>query len=67
MIDIDDEALCRASELLGTTTAEDTVNTALRQVAARSDRARALNRIREPVDEGSVDLNLLMDKRNYRR
>ena len=40
LIDIDDEALEAARAELGTLTKVDTVNTALREIAARKERAR---------------------------
>lgn len=42
VIDIDEEALARAAELLGTATKKDTVNAALRDVVARHARAAAV-------------------------
>lgn len=39
MVDIDDEALAAAAAELGTTTKKDTINTALRLIASRRDRA----------------------------
>lgn len=67
LIDIDDEALARASEILGTKTKKDTVNTALQETVRRLDRAAALTEMRELVAEGGVDLKVLDDKREYRR
>ncbi|MGW5875690.1 type II toxin-antitoxin system VapB family antitoxin [Nocardiopsis terrae] len=67
LIDIDDEALARASEILGTKTKKDTVNTALQETVRRLDRAAALAEMRELVAEGGVDTEILDDKRNYRR
>ncbi|MFD3686955.1 type II toxin-antitoxin system VapB family antitoxin [Nocardiopsis sp. NPDC058631] len=67
LIDLDDEALAMAAELLGTKTKKDTVNTSLRETAERLSRARALARMQELVAEGGADMDLLMDKRNYRR
>ncbi|MBB6172762.1 Arc/MetJ family transcription regulator [Nocardiopsis mwathae] len=67
LIDIDDEALTQATELLGTKTKKDTVNAALREVVRQMKRARALADMREHAAEGGFDLDLLMDKRNYRR
>ncbi|GHC89315.1 hypothetical protein GCM10007079_35170 [Nocardiopsis terrae] len=67
LIDIDDEALARASEILGTKTKKDTVNTALQETVRRLDRAAALAEMRELVAEGGVDTEILEDKRNYRR
>ena len=67
LIDIDDEALERASEILGTQTKKDTVNTALRETVRRLDRAAALAEMRQLVAEGAVDTDVLDDKREYRR
>lgn len=67
LIDIDDEALVRASEILGTKTKKDTVNTALQETVRRLDRATALAEMRELVAEGGVDTEVLDDKRQYRR
>ncbi|HET6531123.1 MAG TPA: type II toxin-antitoxin system VapB family antitoxin [Actinoplanes sp.] len=65
LIDLDDEALAGAAELLGTKTKKDTVNTALREVAQRLRRLRALEKL---ADMGAAgDFDELLDKRNYRR
>jgi Arc/MetJ family transcription regulator len=45
-VDIDDEALARAREILGTTTKKDTINTALREVVRR----QAVNDLFEMMD-----------------
>jgi Arc/MetJ family transcription regulator len=39
VVEIDDEALAAAAAELGTTTKNDTINTALRLIASRRDRA----------------------------
>lgn len=39
VVEIDDDALAGAAAELGTTTKKDTINTALRLIAARRDRA----------------------------
>jgi Arc/MetJ family transcription regulator len=44
-IDLDEEALIAAMAELGTSTKKDTVNTALREIAARNSRQRALERL----------------------
>ena len=44
-IDLDEEALAAAMAELGTSTKKDTVNTALREIAARNSRQRALERL----------------------
>jgi len=44
LVDIDDEALAAAAKALNTSTKKDTINTALREVAAREVRARMLDR-----------------------
>ncbi|MFJ9552942.1 type II toxin-antitoxin system VapB family antitoxin [Nocardiopsis sp. NPDC101807] len=67
LIDIDDEALSRASELYGTKTKKETVNTALRDAVTRLDRSAALAEMRELAAEEGVDLHVLSDKRRYRR
>ncbi|GAA1084565.1 type II toxin-antitoxin system VapB family antitoxin [Nocardiopsis composta] len=67
LIDINEETLTRAAELLKTKTKKDTVNTALEETIARLERAEALIKLREMTAEGALDLELLKDKRNYRR
>ncbi|WP_017587477.1 type II toxin-antitoxin system VapB family antitoxin [Nocardiopsis ganjiahuensis] len=66
-IDIDDEALARAAEILGTETAEETINNALRATTRNHDRAAALAEMRSLVAEGGVDIDVAHDKRRYRR
>jgi Arc/MetJ family transcription regulator len=67
VIDLDDELVAEVARALGTRTKKDTVNTALREVLENRRRAVALTRLREAAAEGSFDLELLEDKRNYRR
>ncbi len=55
LIDIDQEALAAAAEVLGTTTKEDTVNAALLEVGQRLVRLRALARLGEMADRGDFD------------
>lgn len=45
LIEIDDEYLAAAQQALGTVTKKDTVNTALREVAALAARRRDLDRL----------------------
>jgi Arc/MetJ family transcription regulator len=45
LIEIDDQYLAAAQRELGTTTKKDTVNTALREVAAQAARRRDLRRL----------------------
>jgi Arc/MetJ family transcription regulator len=45
LIEIDDEYLAAAQQALGTTTKKDTVNAALREVAALAARRRDLHRL----------------------
>jgi Arc/MetJ family transcription regulator len=45
LIEIDDEYLAAAKQALGTTTKKDTVNAALREVAALAARRRDLHRL----------------------
>ena len=64
LIDVDDDALAAASELLGTKTKKDTVNTALRETAQQLRRALALARLAEIGESGAFDD--LLDKSTYR-
>jgi Arc/MetJ family transcription regulator len=66
VIDLDDEALEAAAKELGTSTKRDTVNTALREIVARNRRLRALRELKDLAAEGALDVDLLLDKRNYR-
>ncbi|MDX6394338.1 MAG: hypothetical protein QOJ73_5401 [Streptosporangiaceae bacterium] len=54
-IEIDQEALAIAAEVLGTATMEDTVNAALREVGQRLMRLRALARLGEMAGRGDFD------------
>lgn len=65
LVEVDDEALAEAAELLGTKTKKDTVNAALAEVAKRRKRLAALNELVEMGERG--DFEVLLDKRNYRR
>lgn len=65
LIDVDDDALAEAAELLGTKTKNDTVNTSLRETAQRLRRAQALARLAELGQSGAFDE--LLDKTAYRR
>jgi Arc/MetJ family transcription regulator len=67
VIDLDDELVADVARALGTRTKKDTVNMALREVLESRRRAVALTRLREAMEEGAFDLELLADKRNYRR
>ncbi|MDO5627592.1 MAG: type II toxin-antitoxin system VapB family antitoxin [Mobilicoccus sp.] len=64
-IDIDDEALTAAAEVLGTRTKKDTVNEALREVAARLRRLRALEDLGRMADRGDFD-EFVGDRSAYR-
>lgn len=66
VIDLDDEALEEAAKELGTTTKRDTINTALREVTARYRRLRALEDARQLVTDGALDIDILLDKNQYR-
>ncbi|WP_037860772.1 type II toxin-antitoxin system VapB family antitoxin [Streptomyces sp. NRRL S-241] len=59
VIDLDDDALAEAAQLLGTTTKKDTVNAALREIADRRRRAAAIERMRQMVDEGEIDFGAI--------
>ena len=63
LIDIDLDALAEATALLGTNTQKDTINTALREVAA-VHHAKALDELTEIAATGAFDH--LLDKGNYR-
>ena len=65
-IEIDEDALTKAAEVLGTKTKKDTVNAALREVGQRLDRLRALARLGEMADAGDFD-EFLGNKSAYRR
>lgn len=55
LIEIDEDALATAAEVLGTKTTKDTVNAALREVGERRVRLRALARLGEMADRGDFD------------
>ncbi|MEC4014840.1 type II toxin-antitoxin system VapB family antitoxin [Streptomyces sp. H27-D2] len=55
MIDIDEEALAFAAEVLGTKTKKDTVNAALTEIGARRRRERALAELLAMADDGVFD------------
>lgn len=55
LIDIDDEALALAAEVLGTRTKKDTVNAALTETGARLRRQRALAELVRLHQERPVD------------
>ena len=61
--DVDQAALV-AAELLGTTTTDDTVNAALREIAQRNRRLEAFGQLAEMARDGQF--NELFDKKNYR-
>lgn len=65
-IEIDDEALAKAAQYLGTKTKKDTVNAALREVAERFSRLRAFKELGEIADEGYF-AEFTDDKSSYRR
>lgn len=65
LIDVDDAALAEAGALLGTRTATDTVNAALRGAAQRLRRARAYARLGELAEAGLFDE--LLDKQRRKR
>jgi Arc/MetJ family transcription regulator len=64
LIDIDEDVLAAAGEVLGTKTKKDTVNAALRETVARLRRAQALARLIEMGEAGHFDE--LLDKSTYR-
>lgn len=66
LVDVDDDALAEASELLATATKRETVNAALLKIAHQHKRLRALDVLVQMGDEGAYDLSLLLDKKTYR-
>jgi Arc/MetJ family transcription regulator len=67
VMDLDEELLASVARELGTSTPQETVNAALREVIPNRRRANALTRLRDAADEGAFDLSLLDDKKKYRR
>lgn len=67
VIDLEDQLVADVSRALGTATKKDTVNAALREVLEVHRRAIALTRLQDAAAAGALDLDLLADKRNYRR
>ena len=67
VIDLDDELVADVAKALGTGTKKETVNTALREVLENRRRALALTRLRAAGEEGGFTLELLEEKRNYRK
>jgi Arc/MetJ family transcription regulator len=65
-IEIDEDALTNAAEVLGTKTKKDTVNAALREVGRRQVRLRALARLGEMADRGDFD-EFIGNKAAYRK
>jgi Arc/MetJ family transcription regulator len=65
-IEIDQDALAVAAEVLGTKTKKDTVNAALREVGERLVRLRALERLGEMADRGDFD-EFVGNKAAYRK
>lgn len=61
VIDVDDDALAEAARYLGTTTKKDTVNAALHEINDRRRRAAAIDRMRQMVAEGKVDLDVIAE------
>jgi Arc/MetJ family transcription regulator len=65
-VEIDEDALATAAEVLGTKTKKDTVNAALREVGQRLERLRALAELGQMADRGDFD-EFLGDRTAYRR
>jgi Arc/MetJ family transcription regulator len=65
-IEIDQDALAVAAEVLGTKTKKDTVTAALREVGERLVRLRALERLGEMADRGDFD-EFVGNKAAYRK
>lgn len=54
-IDIDDDALNEAMQLMGTSTKKDTVNIALREYTARIKRLQAADKLAKRAERGEFD------------
>jgi Arc/MetJ family transcription regulator len=67
VIDLDDDLVAEVAKALGTGTKKETVNTALREVLENRRRALALTRLRGAAEQGAFALELLEEKRNYRK
>jgi Arc/MetJ family transcription regulator len=67
VFDLDNDLLSKAAKAMGTSTATDTVNAALREVLEYRRRPLALTRLRSAAADGAFDLELLEDKRSCRR
>lgn len=65
LLEVDDDALAKAAELLGTSTKKDTVNTALLEIVKHRSRAIALAELRGMGAQG--DFDILLDKGRFRR
>lgn len=64
-VEIDDKLLEQASRVLDTTSVEETIDAALREVAGRASKIEAWAGLRAMAERG--DFDVLLDKRNYRR
>ncbi|MEU6230498.1 type II toxin-antitoxin system VapB family antitoxin [Streptomyces sp. NPDC047042] len=64
-VEVDDDALSEAAEILGTKTKKDTVNAALLEVAKRRRRLKALDELAAKGERG--DFDVLLDNENCRR
>lgn len=58
LIDLDEEALAFAAEVLGTRTKKDTVNSALQEIGARAKRERALEQMIQLFESGAFDASM---------
>jgi Arc/MetJ family transcription regulator len=67
VIDLDDQLVAEVAKALGTSTTQETADTALREVLDNRRYALALTRLRAAADEGAFDLGTFEDKGNYRR
>lgn len=67
ILELEDDLLAQAATALGTRSAKDTVNAALREVLENRRRVLALTRVRAAAADGAFELPILEDKQNYRR
>ncbi len=67
ILELEDDLLAQAATALGTGSAKDTVNAALREVLESRRRVLALTRLRAAAADGAFELPILEGKQNYRR
>ncbi|MCD9903737.1 type II toxin-antitoxin system VapB family antitoxin [Streptomyces sp. MT29] len=66
VIHLGNEALEAAADEPGATPRRTTINTAPREAVDRTRRRCALQELQDLANGGALDMDLLLDKRNYR-